>query len=99
MGREADSIIKFEPKTMCPFCKRREATRLCDAPTARVRFCGHPPRAEMREYGHFISSLEELALCSRMICDECATEIAPEVDFCPHCMDRILKKYHARNKA
>lgn len=77
-------VVKFEPRLLCPFCKRRKATRLCDAPTARVRFCGHPR-----------SSLEELALCSRMICDECTTEIAPEVDFCPHCMTRILHKYHS----
>jgi hypothetical protein len=43
--------------------------------------------------------MERVVSCSRAICEECATETAPEIDFCPDCMDRILKKYHAKSKA
>lgn len=91
-------VVQFEVQTLCPFCKRRAATRLCDAPMQRIRFCGHPPLSEMRQHGHFLGPMERLTSCDRPMCAECASEIAPDVDFCPDCMRRIVKKYHAGGK-
>lgn len=30
--------------------------------------------------------------CDRSICDECATQIYPAIDYCPICMERIRTK-------
>lgn len=33
----------------CFYCKKRIATKLCDAPIGRSRYIGHPPRSLMQK--------------------------------------------------
>lgn len=74
-------------RQLCAFCHRRPATKLCDAPTGRFRWMGHPPGRFFYEIEG--KPLEWTMICNRPICDECATELGGEIDFCPRCMERI----------
>ena len=80
--------------TWCPFCQKRPATRLCDAPIGKSHYIGHPPRSEMMkakngDIAFKTVHMEETITCDRLICDECATRIAHEIDYCPDCIERI----------
>lgn len=78
----------------CDYCKRRIATKLCDAPISRSRYIGHPPRSLVEKAKRSDTfwckvEMETTFTCDRPICDECATEIHPGIDYCPVCMERI----------
>jgi hypothetical protein len=60
----------------CNFCRKR-ATKLCDYPV------GHWVSP------HMIAKVGKIITCSRQICDDCATNLGYETDFCPKCMDLI----------
>lgn len=88
--------MRDAPLIGCPFCGKRRATKLCDAPTARYHFIGHPPRAsisrDMTGRWFFSVPMEGVYTCDRPICDECAVTVGPEIDFCPRCIDRTKIK-------
>lgn len=80
----------------CEFCGGF-ATKLCDGPLGESSFCGHPPISLMHEAKRADVAFRTVKMkwpitCDRMMCDRCATEIAPEVDFCPDCAERIRRK-------
>ncbi len=80
----------FEGVKLCPFCRRRAATRQCDAPVGRLRWIGHPPRyLSPGGVAPWLSSMSEVLTCDRLICGQCATEVAPDIDYCPLCVKRI----------
>ena len=88
-----ENVVHFDPEAiLCPFCEKRRATRLCDAPIRQIRFCGHPPR----HLAVFLPSrivweipMSYTMTCDRPICESCATRIGAENDYCPDCIRRI----------
>ena len=59
----------------CQFCKRKLGTLLCDFPVTTI-----------------INSLDfkpQKITCDKLICEDCATHIANEIDFCPNCMEKL----------
>lgn len=59
----------------CQFCKRKKATLLCDFPEDEI-----------------VTSLDFKPIrltCDCKICEDCATHIAENTDFCPKCMDFV----------
>lgn len=62
---------------ICPFCRKREATLLCDMPVNKVI-------RHARGYG-FDS---HILTCDKMICTECTTRVNG-FDFCPDCVKTI----------
>ena len=91
---------------LCSHCRRRPATRLCDAPIGRSRYIGHPPRslmqkAKMWDIAWAKVEMESVITCDRPICENCATQVAAGIDYCPECMNRIKATptyYGRRNK-
>lgn len=78
----------------CSYCKKRPATKLCDAPIGRSSYVGHPPRSEMEKAKRWDVAFHKVEMttmhtCDRPICNQCATEIHPGIDYCPTCMERI----------
>ena len=58
---------------------------------------GHPPRhlmekAKRIDYAFVSISMEEVITCDKEMCDECATNIYSELDFCPDCVIKIKIK-------
>ncbi len=84
-------------KPLCSFCRRRIATKLCDAPIKRLRWVGHPPRIDGIFDPH--EPMERTFTCNRPICEECATEIGDGIDFCPSCMERIKNEKEKNNES
>lgn len=81
----------------CSYCKRRPATKLCDAPIGHSSYVGHPPRSEMEKAKRWDTAFHKVEMiktltCDRPICDQCATEIHPGIDYCPICMEGIRTK-------
>lgn len=76
--------IDFENARLCHFCKKRIATKLCDAPTMILRYIGHPPKENMK--------MKNVMSCDLPMCDRCATKIINGVDYCPKCMKEIKQK-------
>lgn len=79
---------------ICDHCKKRPATRLCDAAVGRSHYIGHPPRylmeqAKKYEYAWVKVEMDKIITCDRPICEICATRVAADVDYCPTCMERI----------
>lgn len=77
----------------CFFCGN-PATKLCDFPTGYHGFIFDLPDDEkVFDYqGHDVTA-ETMGTCSRLICDDCATQFKG-LDICPHCMhdlDDFLK--------
>lgn len=88
-----DSVIDITGGA-CPFCHKRPATRLCDAPVGMKRFCGHPPRSLAIFLPDRIVWGENptVITCDRPMCEECATEIVSGIDYCPRCIERIKER-------
>ena len=87
-------------KTLCSFCGK-EATKLCDAPIGKSRCVGHPPRTEMMKAKQWDVAFRtiratETITCNRPICDNCAAEVHPEIDYCPDCVKRVKLAAAAR---
>ena len=79
---------------LCSFCKKRPATKLCDAPIGTSRYIGHPPRYLMQKAKNYNTAwlnlqMQKTITCDRRICDHCATQVAAGIDYCPKCMERI----------
>lgn len=66
----------------CRFCKCKRATKLCDYP---VGYWVSP---------HMVIKHGKIITCDRQMCDDCATNLGYEMDFCPKCMEEVksLKK-------
>jgi len=71
--------VGFENK--CWFCNKRPGTKLCDKVTGEITYCGHNPKGPG-------FPLTEIAMCSRLMCDKCATHIKG-MDLCPKCVKEI----------
>ncbi len=84
------------PIIRCPFCKRRRATFLCDAPVGCGSYVGHPPRYLVNAYAMHCYwkkiDMSWTVTCDRPICDECAVEVARGIDYCPRCIERIKQR-------
>ena len=74
---------------MCSICGKRMATKLCDAPIGRSRFVGNPPIRN--GVPQLQVPMEWVITCDRAVCDRCAIEIIPGIDFCRVCMRRIAE--------
>jgi hypothetical protein len=70
------------PENVCQFCKKREATRLCDKVKGEWRWVGHPP-AFVKD-----KRMSRLITCDAEICDKCVTNITG-MDLCPKCLKEI----------
>ena len=73
---------------ICSICKSRPATKLCDFPTGRSRYVGHPPRYLMDQAKNTKYAFKEIQMqwamtCDKPLCDKCAISTAHEIDFCP----------------
>ncbi len=82
---------------LCSYCRKRLATKLCDAPIGTARYIAHPPRTMMQKAKSFSTAFLTVKMkwtetCDMPICDECATEISRGIDYCPRCMERIRQK-------
>ncbi len=95
-----DKIINFDPKKKkCSCCKKRLATRLCDAPIARARYIGHQLRFEILwtekcEVDFNKVEMSHTITCDRPICDNCSTRVSDGIDYCPECLRRIKTINH-----
>ena len=69
------------PKNVCEFCKKREATLLCDKVIGVSRWVVPPSDLPL-------STDERIVTCSRRICKKCATNI-DGMDLCPDCLRKI----------
>ena len=86
----AGEIIEVDlaNKRLCFFCGKRIATKLCDAPLAVIKWCGHPPRY-MTQNRPWEYPREVVATCDRFLCDKCAVDMGRGLDFCPLCVKRL----------
>ena len=64
---------------ICFFCKTNIISKLCDFPTGVVWMS--------------TDCKNHPTTCDMGMCDECATNITHEVDFCPYCMERYRNKF------
>ena len=72
-----DKITKIIPAgERCDFCKRREATLLCDVPVMKTIRYG---REEIESY---------TVTCDRKLCEYCTTRVHG-FDYCPDCIRKI----------
>jgi len=69
----------------CRFCIRKRATKICDYP---VGVWASPDMAV--KYGKRIT-------CDNLMCDDCATNLGYETDYCPKCMERVKKLKRGNN--
>lgn len=73
----------------CEFCKRKRATKLCDFP---IGIWASP---------HMVIKHGRVITCDNKMCDDCATNIGPEMDFCPKCaadVKKIIKSKEAMHE-
>ena len=71
-------VVKHIPKDdLCPFCKKKESTLLCDMPVNTV--ITHARGSGFKSY---------TMTCDKKICTECTTKVNG-FDFCPDCVKRI----------
>lgn len=82
------NIIKL-PKYPCSFCKKNEATQLCDF------VVGYAWTSMKDEKGRMIGRYHET--CNNQICKSCATNHAG-YDLCPSCNElyKLIQKKHDR---
>ncbi len=66
-------------KEICVFCHNNEATKLCDFPTGVITLS--------------IDFIPTRTTCSLPMCDDCATYIDIDTDFCPRCMEDYKNKF------
>ena len=72
-----DVIKHISKENLCLFCKKREATLLCDMPHSTIVTHARGSGFESR-----------IITCDRRICTECATRVNG-FDFCPECIKKI----------
>ena len=77
-------IIPHEER--CEFC-RNSATNICDYPV------GHWVSP------HMVAEVGKLITCDRRICNDCATNLGYETDFCPDCMEKVRKLKQGNHRA
>src|SRR5690606_20367124 len=86
----------------CAICKVREAVRYCDY------VIDYQPIIFYRDYKMFIEQKNfQYETCDLPMCKECANQLHPGIDFCPHHNDLHQKvklpekqrKYQLRTKA
>lgn len=70
---------KESEEVVCPCCRKRPATKLCDFPTGVVTTS--------------IDFVPRRTTCDRPLCDECAIHVAEDTDFCPKCMELYRDKF------
>lgn len=78
-----NNIIKF-PENLCPFCGKREVTKICDKAIGSEEFTGY--------YTKETIILNDIITCDKMMCNECVTHITG-ADFCPDCIKDILNYF------
>ncbi|MBP2635026.1 MAG: hypothetical protein H6Q72_933 [Firmicutes bacterium] len=61
----------------CDFCRRKPATKLCDYPVGE------------RASPHMVIKYGKRITCDAKMCDDCATSLGYEMDFCPKCMEEL----------
>lgn len=61
----------------CVFCKKREATLLCDVPVMTVS-------SHFRDIGF----KHHIITCDKRLCEECTIKVFG-FDYCPDCMQKI----------
>lgn len=83
-------ILKI-PKYPCPFCKKNEATQLCDF------IIGYNWTSMKDDKGRMIGSHRQT--CDNAICKECAVKVVG-YEFCPSCnkLHQYVIKNHDRRK-
>lgn len=82
------NVIK-KPKYPCPFCKKEEATQLCDF------VVGYAWTSRKDDKGRIIGGYPET--CSNHMCKKCAYSLGiGGYDFCPVCvkLDEHIKRNH-----
>lgn len=80
------------PKYPCTFCKKNEATQLCD-------FVVNYAWTTMKnEKGRMIGSYHET--CDNEICKECAVQMAGYYEFCPSCneLHKLIQRKHDKRR-
>lgn len=92
------TVVDFKEEQLCAICKKRVATKLCDAPKGRMHFIGHPPRYLMEKSHHsdvaFLTvQMHRVMTCDKPLCEKCAVSIFPEVDYCPMCAEKISEAF------
>lgn len=83
------------PKERCEFCKKREATKLCDKVKGTWSWVGHPPK--INGYIDTKEPMDGIITCDNKICDKCATNITG-MDACPSCLEEIKKALGVKRK-
>ncbi|WP_052092214.1 hypothetical protein NYE80_24105 [Paenibacillus sp. FSL H7-0357] len=80
------------PKYPCTFCRRNEATQLCDF------VVGYLWTSAKDQRGHMIGGHHET--CDNGICKECATNVAG-FEFCPSCnkLHAMIQKDHDKRRS
>lgn len=78
--------IKKLPENRCQFCKKREATKLCDKVKGEYSYIGHPPKINGKI--DMTIQMTGLRTCDKKMCDICATNISG-MDLCPDCLAEI----------
>lgn len=78
--------VTFFPKTVCAFCKKREATLMCDEMTGTIETLGHPPRVGGKPVENW--EMKRIIHCDKPMCSRCATHITG-MDVCPRCLAEL----------
>ncbi len=87
-GDAMREITEFNSSAiLCKFCRKRKATKLCDAIVTRGSYAGHPPKGETK--------IEFTSTCDNAICDKCSTKVTEYMDLCPTHRDE-MKEYAKR---
>jgi hypothetical protein len=73
-----DVVKHISKDDLCPFCKKRKATLMCDMPHSTV--VTHARCSGFKSY---------IMTCDKKICTECTTRVNG-FDFCPDCM-KVIK--------
>ncbi|MCY9513291.1 hypothetical protein [Paenibacillus apiarius] len=83
------TIIKM-PKYPCQFCKKREATQLCDFVVS------YGWTSAKDEEGRMIGGY--WGTCDNEMCKECANKLSGGFEFCPSCLElhKYVMKHHDR---
>lgn len=79
------------PKYPCSFCKKNEATQLCDF---IIGYCWTSAKDEKgRMIGHYHET------CDNQICKECAVNVSG-FEFCPSCneLHKLVEQKHDKRK-
>lgn len=53
-------------------------------------------KAKNSDYAFVSVSMSEVLTCDKEMCDECATSIYSEIDFCPDCIRKIKASVNGR---